>query len=50
MAAFSTSTGLRGGTGETARMLQQVPLLPLESEHDRAQGTAREAEAKAMET
>ena len=45
-AAFSTSTGLSGGTGDTAH----VPLLALESEHDRTQGTAREAEAIAMQT
>ncbi len=45
-AAFSTSTGLSGGT---AGAVQHVPLLALESEHDRTQGIAREAEAIAME-
>lgn len=45
-AAFSTSTGLSGGTGDTGH----VPLLALESEHDRTQGIARDAEAIAMET
>lgn len=45
-AAFSTSTGLSGGTAGMAH----VPLLALDSEHDRTQGTAREAEAIAMET
>lgn len=43
-AAFSTSTGLSGGTGAV-----QVPLL-VESEHDRTHGIAREVEAIAMET
>ena len=45
-AAFSASTGLSGGTAGAAH----VPLLALESEHDRTQGIAREAEAIAMET
>lgn len=46
LAAFSTSTGLSGGLmGEV-----HVPLLALESEHDRTQGIAIEAEAIAMET
>lgn len=44
-AAFSTSTGLSGGTGAV-----HVPLLVLESEHDRTHGIAREVEAIAMET
>lgn len=42
-AAFWTSTGLSGGT------MSFIPLLALVSEHDRTQGTAREAEAIAME-
>lgn len=45
-AAFSTSTGPVGGTAGVVH----VPLLALESEHDRTQGIAREAEAIAMET
>lgn len=40
LAAFSTSTGLRGGTGEA-----HVPLQALDSEQDRKQGIAREATA-----
>lgn len=44
-AAFSTSTGLSGGMGGAAH----VPLLALESEHNRTQRIAREAEAIAME-
>lgn len=43
-AAFSTSTGLSGGTAGTVH----VPLLALESEHDRTQGIAREVEEIAM--
>lgn len=46
-AAFSTSTGLSGGAAGGAA---HVPLLALESEHDRTQGIAREAGAIAMET
>lgn len=46
VAAFSTSTGLSGGTAGVAH----VPLMALESEHDRTQGIAREAGAIAMET
>lgn len=42
LAAFSTSMGLSGGTGEG-----HVPLQALESEQDRRQGLAREAEATA---
>lgn len=38
LAAFSTSTGLSGGTGEA-----HVPLQALDSEQDRKQGIAREA-------
>lgn len=45
-AAFSTSTGLSGGAAGPVH----VPLLTLESEHDRTQGIAREVEAIAMET
>lgn len=45
-AAFSTSTGLSGGTAGAVL----IPLLAFESEHDRTQGIAREAEAIAMET
>lgn len=44
VAAFSTSTGLRGGAAGMAH----VPLLVLEPEHDRTQGIAR-AEAMALE-
>lgn len=44
LAAFSTSTGLSGGTGEV-----HVPLQVLESEQDRRQGIAGEAEATAMQ-
>lgn len=40
LAAFSTSTGLSGGTGEA-----HVPLQALDSEQDRKQGIAREATA-----
>lgn len=46
VAAFSASTGLSGGAAGVAH----VPLLVLESEHDRTQGIAREAEAMALET
>lgn len=46
VAAFSTSTGLSGGTAGAVH----DPLLTLESEHDRTQGIAREAGAIAMET
>lgn len=46
MAAFSTSTGLSGGAAGPV----QFPLQALESEHDRTQGIAKEAEAIAMET
>lgn len=42
LAAFSTSKGLSGGTGEV-----HVPLQALESERDRRQEIAREAEATA---
>lgn len=42
LAAFSTSMGLSGGTGEG-----HVPLQALESEQDRRQGMAGEAEATA---
>lgn len=45
-AAFSISMGLSGGTAGVVH----VPLLVLESEHDRTQGIAREVEATAMET
>ena len=45
-AAFSTSTGLSGGTSGVVH----VPLLVMESEHDRTQGIAIEVEAIAMET
>lgn len=48
VAAFSTSTGLSGGAAGTSGTAQ-VPLLMLESEQDRTQGIAREAEAIAME-
>lgn len=44
LAAFSTSMGLSGGTGEV-----HVPLQALESEQDRRQGIAREAEATAVQ-
>lgn len=45
-AAFSTSTGLSGGSvGEP-----HVPLQESESEHDRTQGIAKKVEATAMET
>lgn len=46
VAAFSTSTGLSGGAAGPLH----VPLQALESEHDRTQGIAKEAEAIAIET